>query len=283
MIVWLIYDRKDVERNKRSIELYFQACKKRNVRLEFFTEDEFTIEMKTEEVRYYQNGSLLPKADAVINRTRNYFLAVQLEMAGLRVYNNARVTLLGARKDLALAHVRRLGCEVMDTKSGNLSGIWEEKDFPVVIKSVDGHGGTEVFMAHNQEEYHARTQCRGWISQQTASEKGKDVRVYVLGGNIIAAMLRKSQEDFRSNFCLGGAAEVYTLSAEETVIVRRIIQSLDMDFCGIDFIFHQGRFIFNEIEDVVGARMLYTLTDLDVIDMYVEYICRKDIYITSDS
>ena len=41
---------------------------------------------------------------------------------------------------------------------------------------------------------------------------------------------------------------------------------------GIDFIFHQGQMIFNEIEDVAGARSLYSLTDYDIVDDYVSYI-----------
>ena len=47
-------------------------------------------------------------------------------------------------------------------------------------------------------------------------------KVYVIGGKIITAMLRISDKDFRSNFCLGGRAEVYNLSDEEREKVGKL-------------------------------------------------------------
>jgi len=47
------------------------------------------------------------------------------------------------------------------------------------------------------------------------------------------------------------------------------------DFVGIDFIFSDGKPYLNEIEDVVGTRMLYKLTDLDPAKMYIEYIADR--------
>ena len=36
--------------------------------------------------------------------------------------------------------------------------------------------------------------------------------------------------------------------------------------------FHEGKIIFNEMEDVVGARMLYTYTDIDIVEIYLNFI-----------
>lgn len=273
MTWWLLYDRKDVERNRAYIDRYFKACEKRGIELTFIVEDELTIEMDNSEVYFLRNGKKIRTPDAVINRTRNYYLAVQLEQLGLLVYNNSQVTLLGARKDLALAYVQRLGCEIMPTGTGSFV-----RSFPCVLKTVDGHGGTEVCLADDEEAYRKYIKSisgRTYISQSVASDTGRDLRIYVLGGRVIAAMLRVSKNDFRSNFCLGGSAEIYHLTKEEEQIVQKIIRSLKIDFCGIDFIFHQGRMIFNEIEDVVGSRMLYILTDIDVVEMYVDHIRQK--------
>ncbi len=69
-------------------------------------------------------------------------------------------------------------------------------------------------------------------------------------------MLRVSETDFRSNFCLGGQAEPYELGAEEQYMVPKILEELKTDYVGIDFLFDQGKMVLNEIEDAVGARML---------------------------
>lgn len=55
----------------------------------------------------------------------------------------------------------------------------------------------------------------GYVYQKPASDLGRDLRVWLIGGKIIAAVLRKSDTDFRSNYCLGGSAQVYTLSESE--------------------------------------------------------------------
>ena len=113
-----------------------------------------------------------------------------------------------------------------------------------------------------------------WIYQEMADTPGKDLRVYVTGNRITAAMLRSSETDFRSNYCLGGQASVYKLSGTEKRIVDTILSSLDIGHCGIDFLFHKGHLIFNELEDVVGSRMLYRYTDIDVVSDYIDFILR---------
>jgi hypothetical protein len=43
----------------------------------------------------------------------------------------------------------------------------------------------------------------------------------------------------------------------------------------VDFLFHQGRLLFNEIEDAVGTRMLYALGERDIVRDYLAFILNK--------
>ena len=101
------------------------------------------------------------------------------------------------------------------------------------------------------------------------------MRVYVLGGKIIASVLRSSDSDFRSNFSLGGNVELTEPDDEVKEYVRILAEELDPDYIGIDLIRDGGRWVLNEMEDAAGARMLYKLTDLDIADMYMCHICEK--------
>lgn len=275
MTWWLLYDSKDVGRNKEYIELYFSACKKRGIELKFMVEEELEIRISNGGSRFFDKGEELDFPDAVINRTRSFWLSRQLELAGCRVFNNSQVTMLGNHKELALAHVRRLGVDIMPTSSEN---HLESMEYPCVMKSVDGHGGTEVFWLTGRKDYITRKKMmtgRTCVLQKAAADLGKDLRVYVIGNEIIASMLRISQTDFRSNFCLGGTTEIYSLSSEERKIIQKIVDSLEINFCGIDFMFDHGKLVFNEIEDVVGSRMLYTYTDIDVVELYTQHILKE--------
>ena len=54
----------------------------------------------------------------------------------------------------------------------------------------------------------------------------------------------------------------------------KIANELKADYCGIDFLLfgNDDTLIFNEIEDVVGARMLSECSDIDYISLYVNHI-----------
>ena len=54
--------------------------------------------------------------------------------------------------------------------------------------------------------------------------------------------------------------------------MQRAADGLSIGMAGIDFIFDHGRMVFNEIEDMAGARGLYSLTDYDIVDEYIGFI-----------
>ncbi len=197
-------------------------------------------------------------ADFVINRTNNYKVAECFEQKGIRVFNPSSLSRLANDKQCCYEFMADNGIEIMPI---NYSGV------PVVKKKIDGHGGTEVQMLTAAEDFQ-----KGYVYQKPCDTLGKDLRVWVIGGEIITAILRESKTDFRSNFCLGGSAMPYTLSSDEKQLVKRITALVKSDYIGIDFVFNNGRLVFNEIEDTVGARMVYDQTDIDILSLYCDYI-----------
>jgi glutathione synthase/RimK-type ligase-like ATP-grasp enzyme len=166
------------------------------------------------------------------------------------------------------------GVEIMESLYAGKD--FDEKNlfFPCVVKSAYGHGGNEVFLVNNRDEYNA-VKMEDAVIQRVCDTPGRDLRVYVMGREIIAAMLRVSRNDFRGNYSLGGQAFVRNLSAEETGIVNKITALFDFGLAGVDFIFNRGKPVLNEIEDVVGARMLYAKTDINVVEKYLKFIISR--------
>ena len=74
-------------------------------------------------------------------------------------------------------------------------------------------------------------------------------------------------------------------------IVDKITNHINIDYAGIDLIYHNGEPVFNEIEDPVGARMLYENTNIDIVEIFVKYIvdnynavrreaeCKRDLFV----
>lgn len=235
----LIYSRFEAERNAFSIEKY-----KKHLDITLMLEEEIDFSAP---------------ADFVINRTNNYKIAQGFEKRGIRVFNPSRLTRLANDKQKCYEFMRDNGVEILPI---------DHKTPPLVMKPSNGKGGNGVVLIKEG----ALPEKEGYVYQKPATDLGKDLRVWLIGGEIIAAVLRESKTDFRANFCLGGSAAPYTLSQEEIALIDKISGLVEYDYIGIDFLFNNGKIVFNEIEDAVGARMLYSLTNIDIIEKYCSYI-----------
>lgn len=145
----------------------------------------------------------------------------------------------------------------------------------MVAKSRTGRGGEQVYLLENDEDLQKlqSTSQEGFIFQALASSPGKDLRVYVLGQEIVGAVLRKNDHSFKANYSLGGTAEAYTLNAEEVALVNSVVALFDFGLVGMDFLFDDhGSLLFNEIEDVVGCRTLCQTSDVNIVKLYLEFI-----------
>ena len=278
MRAWLVYDAAEVERNRRYIGFYFTECEKRGVALTLLTAQELTPACGPEGLFLLQNEQRLAPPDFVVFRAAAPILQKHLERMGVPVYNSSAVSDVCNHKMLTYQLACSLGLPTMETRLISTQAARPGLPYPLVVKPAGGKGGRGVCLVHSDAEFRAAAAALGeayCLVQQEAGEPGRDVRVYVIGHEIRAAMLRRSDKDFRANFCLGGQASVYTLSPEERRMVQKLADAMDFGFVGMDFVFHNGQMVFNEIEDVVGARMLYIYTDIQIVGEYLDWILAR--------
>lgn len=193
--------------------------------------------------------SVSDRYDLYLFRCENSILRTELEKKGKRVVNNALTGRIANDKVLSYELARRLEIPFLPFTTDA-----EQANFPCVAKSPYGHGGKEVFWCETREECHF---VEPMIYQKPSVQRGKDVRVYCLGNEILCAMERYNEHDFRSNFTLGGTCKRTELPSRVKEYVYRILKALGPTMVGIDFIIDGDTYYFNEIEDVVGTRMLY--------------------------
>ncbi len=289
-VVWITYDRADYQINTGFVKMFEEAFEKvaDDILVKVILTEDFRVSVEHGETCFYEKEEKLEKPFCVIARSRDFRLSRMIERAGIRVFNSSKVCEICNDKAATYQEVSRLSIPMPDTW---FDRIPDDLSYPYVIKPVDGHGGIGVTMvtcdaakelALKELGFHgkldevmadgAKVCTRHFVVQKPVSDLGKDVRVYVCGGKIIQAMLRSSESDFRSNFCLGGKASCYTLNEEEISYVQKLQDHFQFDFAGIDFIFDEGKAVFNEIEDVVGSRMLYSMTEIDIVSIYVDYL-----------
>ena len=212
--------------------------------------------------------------DFAIVRNRDSKLCKRLEENNIRCFNSSYVVNIGNDKWEMYKDFNAAGIPVMYTQRTKLP-------YPFVMKPVNGHGGENVYLIKNADEYESvisnipDDRQGDLIYQVIATEKGRDIRVYVVGGTILTAMERiavDTEKDFRSNYSLNGNAKEHALTDEELKLAAKVADHIKADFVGIDLIYNNGRPVVNEIEDAVGTRMLYSLTDIDPVREFVAHI-----------
>ena len=270
---YIIYTQFEMNRNKYFIEKLLSASDKFNIKLTLLIFEKIKIINEEDLILCYED-KVLPVVDFVILRMMNYYLAKIFEKKGIKVYNSSEISKIADNKYVTYLKIKEIGIPVMETFLD--SDINEKKlFFPNVTKPIDSKGGDRVFFNKNIEEYKNNIKSYDdthYIIQKVASDIGYDLRVYVIGEKIIAPILRISKDGFLSNFCRGGDAILYDLNNEEKEIVNKIINNINFDYVGIDFLFDNGKMVLNEIENVVGARMVYTKTDIDIAELFIEHI-----------
>lgn len=279
---WLIYGKKEAALNKRYLAFYFEECERRGIdlRLVFVEELAFGVEKGNLYVRY-DGMRVLNLPDFVISRAIYPFLTRHLEMMGIPVFNNAQVAEICNDKARTYQYVSQAGVPMIDTqflRRGMVGNLMEHVSYPKVLKTVNGHGGNEVFLLDEEPsgEILKHFVLNDGVLQPVTGTRHEDLRVYVIGKEIIGGVLRKSREGFRANYSLGGEVSWYELSEEEKQLTGRIIDLFDFGLVGIDFIIgDEGELLFNEIEDVVGARMLYQCSDIHIVPLYLDYILER--------
>lgn len=263
MTGWVIYYREDYLKNKKFVQFIREGFAEYNI-------DIRVIVLEEQDVEELLNKN---KPGFVINRSRDAKIAKHLYQIGIRVFNHYKITEIANDKERTYKYLTGI-VPYMPL----LSKDSEITDESYIIKSCNGHGGHQVFLVRNDKEKKAAIQAMNgekYVIQECSSDLGKDVRVYIIGNKVVQAMLRTSTESFKSNYSLGGAASPYVLNQREIKMVENILERLPLDYGGIDFIFHHGKAVFNEIEDAVGARMIYENTDIHIIKLFVDYIVNE--------
>ncbi len=276
MTGWMVYEAHNIQRNQFFIDRWMQAAKARDISLRLVTVQQLAYGVM-DGALFLQLDGMSARPDFVLMRAARPGLSEHLEGMSIPCFNNAHVARIAG--DKRRTHATFAGVlPMMDTAFLSQDAFANPFPYPVVVKGAHGCGGREVYLAHNEQEYrHAVQQIApdSLVVQPLCDQPGQDLRVYVLGHEVVAAMLRYSDGDFRSNLGQGGGSKPVDMTEDIRRYVRIVQDRFDFGLVGIDFIFHQGRPVFNEIEDAVGTRMLYMHTDRDIAAEYLDLILAR--------
>ncbi len=153
---------------------------------------------------------------------------------------------------------------------------------PVIIKLIEGTQGIGVLLAESTkaaesiiELLHSQKQ-NVLIQKFVAESKGKDIRAFVVGDRVVAAMRRVAQgQEFRSNVHRGGVAQPVDLSDEYRETAVRSAQILGLRVAGVDMLEGAEGPQIMEVNSSPGLEGIEKCSQLDIAGAIVEYIAAR--------
>ena len=220
-------------------------------------------------------------------------LAKTLEAAGMKLFNSAGAIELC--DDKSLTHIALMNRvpqpktvlipltfpRVGYTDCAFLEKIADYLGFPFVIKQCFGSFGAGVYLARNMDEAKAalmKTAGGAAIAQQyIASSFARDIRAYVVGDKVAAAMLRHNESgDFRANVAQGGKANAYTLSEAQAALAVKTAQLLGCTFAGVDLLFGEnGEMTVCEVNSNAHFAGISAATGVNIADKIIEAVAQR--------
>ena len=276
--------------NRRLME----AGEERGHRMEFLNVKQCYMRLDPQNPEmHYRGGNVLERIDAVIPRIRPsitfYGCAItrQFEAMGIRVLNAAEPIKRSRDKLLASQLFVRHGLSMPVT--GFASSPLDTKDLikmvggaPLILKLLEGAQGRGVVLAETQKAAESvinamKSLNANLLVQEFIKEAGgKDLRCFVIGGKVVAAIERTAAVgDFRSNIHQGGSAQAVRIRPEERRLALAATRALGLDVAGVDIIRAERGPLLLEVNSSPGLEGIETATGKDLAGQMIQDLERK--------
>ena len=247
------------------------------------TSDRPSIHYKDEEFGPEHFDAVIPRIGASVTF---YGTAVvrQFEMMGVYSVNES-VAITRSRdklRSLQLLSRKKIGIPVtaFANSPDDVPGLIREVGgAPLVIKLLEGTQGIGVVLAETRTA--AKSVIQGFmglsanilVQEYIKEAGGSDLRCFVVGGKVIAAMQRTAPDgDFRSNLHRGGTATLVKLTAQERRTAVNAAKIMGLNVCGVDLLRSNRGPLVMEVNSSPGLGGIEAATNKDVADIIIEFI-----------
>lgn len=197
----------------------------------------------------------------------------RLARRGVRVVNPPATIETAVDKYVTLARLRDASVSIPQTavcqRFSDAMDAVEKLGGDVVIKPVFGSEGFGMLRVSDMDlaaRVFATLDRMGCVIylQRFINHGGEDFRLFVLNGQVIAAMRRVNRQDWRTNVARGGMGESVTADCVMSDLAVRAAAACGAQVAGVDVVIDQGKPVVIEVNAVPGWRELARVTGIDV-------------------
>jgi RimK family alpha-L-glutamate ligase len=204
----------------------------------------------------------------------------RLEERGVRVLNSARTIERTVDKFWTSTLLERCGlptpdtivCETPDEAFAGFRALGD-----VIVKPLFGSMGLGMVRVSDEEMafrvFKTIEQIRGvYYLQRAIDHDGRDLRAFVVGGRVLAAIERRS-DGWRTNLARGGAAQAVTLPDAWASLALRAAAAVGAEYAGVDLLpARDGTVYVLEVNGIPGWEGLQAATGVDVAGALVDHL-----------
>ena len=276
---------------RETYDMLLSGAKRAGCDMRLMTNAELFVDLDSGRAVCEDGSEFCTDDDFILFWNKDVFLGRALERAGYRLYNRADAIEYCDNKALTFEKLCGV-CRVPKTVKvpmtfdtigypdlsfeehiGNLLG------YPYVIKECLGSYGGQVYLANDRDgarEILKTIEGRDCIAQEyIETSSGCDLRAYVVGDEVVAAMRRRNDNDFRSNITAGGIAERYDITKEQEEMAVAAVKKLGLDFAGVDILFgKEDEPILCEVNSNAQFKGLLNATGIDITGALFDHIIK---------
>jgi gamma-F420-2:alpha-L-glutamate ligase len=295
----LLYKVKETELNDTHYETkrFLEEAENMGIDLAVMSPDQFEIFVnKEDECSIYVDGEPLALPDFVIPRlgsgTKYFALAL------IRQFERLNIPCINSSTGIETVKDKLYSQQILSQKKMpvpktmlmkfpvDVNFITEQFAYPLVVKTLSGSLGKGVFLMENRKQLEdlsrmieiANPTINIIIQEMVKDSKGRDLRVFVVGGRVVGCMLRTAKEnDFRANYSAGGSVERFPLTPVIEWIALEATKILGLDIAGVDLLFDEDSFKICEVNSSPMFKGLESCTDINIPKVIFDYLNTRNI------
>lgn len=239
---------------------------------------------------YGSGKEKLTDADCVITRIKpsitSYGAAIirQFELLKIPCYNSSKAILQSRDKFHALQILASSDIDIPVSSFANSSQDTKNliklvDGVPLVVKILEGTKGVGVLLAESvhaaESLVNAFRSVRADILVQNyvKESKGSDIRCFVIGGKVIAAIQRVAQDgEFRANIHLGASAQKLEITEKERQMAIKAATIMGLEIAGVDFVRSKTGPKILEVNSSPGLEGIELTTKIDIADQIIQHL-----------
>ncbi len=258
-----------------------EEAKKRGIKIQPF--DCRKMHLRIQDGREFSNIDFFLQRS--LSYTKGLYSTAVLESQGFRVINSAECQEICGNKLKTSVALNRSGVLTPKTyvafSYDSALKALEELGYPAILKPLIGSWGRLVAILKDEQSAKAIIESREILGSflhkvyylQEFINSGRDIRAFVIGESVVAAMYRYLiPGDWRSNATIGAKADPCEVTPEIEESALTAAAATKGEIVGVDFFENDDQLLVNEVNHAPGFRHIVSATEVNIAEKIVEYL-----------